>query len=159
MEKKYPERLRLLIFKNQIKEKKIKFLEGLSDEELEKILNLTVLPNAISINALKQTIMFHFIFKEKQERKEKLIKEINRIINFTLNLTKTEKVIIKYGIVKGFETTLWKKEFFLFLKNPLALKSDSTGRKFMSSYKFKEIFFFAYNLVKRGKNNERLPKF
>jgi len=90
---------------------------------------------------------------EKQDRKEKLIKEINRIINFTLNLTKTEKVIIKYGVVKGFKTNLWRKEFFIFLKNPLALKADSTGRKIMSSYKFKEIFFFAYNLVKRGKNN------
>ena len=159
MERKYPEKLRLLIFKNQIKEKEISSLANLSDEELEVILNASVLPNAININALKQTIMFHFIFMEKTERKERLIKEINRIINFTLNLTKTEKVIIKYGIVKGFKTTFWRKEFFIFLKNPLALKADSTGRKIMSSYKFKEIFFFAYNLVKRGKNNERLPKF
>jgi len=157
--KKFPDKLRLTIFKNQIEEKKLEYLKGLSDEELEAILNASVLPNAVNLNALKQSIMFHFIFMEKKERKEKLIKEINRIINFTMNLTKSEKVIIKFGVVKGYKTTLWKREFFNFLRTPLALKSEASGRKIMSSYKFKEIFFFAYNLVKRGKNNERLPKF
>jgi hypothetical protein len=157
--KKFPDKLRLTIFKNQIEEKKLEYLKGLSDEELEAILNASVLPNAVNLNALKQSIMFHFIFMEKKERKEKLIKEINRIINFTMNLTKSEKVIINFGVVKGYKTTLWKREFFNFLRTPLALKSEASGRKIMSSYKFKEIFFFAYNLVKRGKNNERLPKF
>jgi len=159
MTNKYPEKLRLTLFKNQISEKNLKHLEGFSDKQLLEIMNATVLPNAMSINALKQTIMFHFIFMEKTDRKEKLIGEINKIVNFTKNLTKTEKVIIKYGVVKGFETRLWKKEFFLYLRTPLALKDNSTGRKIMSSLNFKEVFYFTYNLVKRGKNNDRLPRF
>jgi hypothetical protein len=156
---KYPDKLRLKIFKNQIEEFNLDYLKTCSDEELLALLDKTVLPNSVSINALKQTIMFHLIFTEKQERKEKIVKSINKIVNFTYNLTKTEKVIIKYGVIKGFKTRLWRKEFFLYLKTPLALKSEFSGRKIMSSYKFKEIFFFAYNLVKRAKNNERLPKF
>jgi hypothetical protein len=156
---KYPDKLRLKIFKNQIEENKLDYLKDLTDTELLNLLDKTVLPNSVNINSLKQTIMFHLIFTEKQERKENIVKSINKIINFTFNLTKTEKVIIKYGVIKGFKTTLWRKEFFLYLKTPLALKSEVSGRKIMSSYKFKEIFFFAYNLVNRAKNNKRLPKF
>jgi len=159
MDYRYPDRLRLLLFKNQIQEHDLETLKNVPDSELIKILDSTVLPNSQSITALKQTVLFHFLFMEKKEKKEKLIQDINKIINFTMNLTKTEKIVIKYGVVKGFKTKFWRKEFFIFLKTPLALKTDSEGRKIMSSYTFKEIFFFAYNLVKRGKNNERLPRF
>lgn len=154
----YNEKVSLLIFKEQIKKFNLNYLEDKSDEELLSLLNATSLPNSLNVNTLKNSIFFHFVFMEKDDRKKALIENINKIINFSYNLSKTEKVLIKYGLIKGFSTKNWKVEFFKYLKNPLSLRTINSGRKFMSSYKFKEMFFFTYNLVERGKNNDRLPK-
>jgi len=48
---------------------------------------------------------------------------------------------------------------FRYIHIPIAIKTNSQGRKIISSLRFKEIFFFIFNLVSRGKKNERLPKF
>jgi hypothetical protein len=151
--------LRLTIFKKQIEDNQLSKLEGVSNTELLKILDLAVVPNSVDLNAIKNTNMFAFLFIDKEERKQKLIKDINKIINFSLNLTKTEKTLIKFGLVVGFEGKNWKKEMFRYINTPISIKTNSQGRKIISSIKFKEIFFFIFNLVKRGKNNERLPKF
>lgn len=154
----YTDKIRLLLIKNQIEENNLTYLKDLSDDELIRLLDLMVIPNSVDINAIKQTNLFHFVFMEKQERKEKLIYDINKLINFAFNLTKTEKMIIKFGLVKGFKTSNAKSEFYRYLKEPLSLKSISDGRKFMAFRNFKEIFYFIYNLVTRGKSNDRLPK-
>lgn len=151
--------LRLTIFKKQIEDNNLVYLEGLDNTSLLKILDSSVLPNSVDLNAIKNTNMFAFLFIDKEERKQRLIKDINKIINFSINLTKTEKTLIKFGLVVGFEGKNWKKEMFRYINTPIAIKTNSQGRKIISSLKFKEIFFFIYNLVKRGKNNERLPKF
>lgn len=155
----HTDKLRLTIFKKQIEENDLSLLEGVDDDSLLKIMDLSVVPNSVDLNAIKNTNMFAFLFIDKEERKQKLIKDINKIINFSMNLTKTEKTLIKFGLVVGFEGKNWKKEMFRYINTPISIKTNSQGRKIISSLKFKEIFFFIFNLVKRGKNNERLPKF
>jgi hypothetical protein len=155
----HTDNLRLLIFKKQIEDKGLTYLSILSDKELLELMDSTVVANAVDLNAIKTTNMFGFIFIEKKERKERLKKDIEKIINLTNNLTKTEKVLIKFGLIIGFKSKNWKKEMFRYINTPLSLSKEATGRKIISSSKFKEIFYFIYNLVKRGKENERLPKF
>lgn len=155
----HTDELRLILFKKQIEDSNIEILVHSTDEELLIILDSSVIPNSVDINAIKNTNMFAFLFLDKEERKQKLIKDINKIINFSLDLSKTEKTLIKFGLVVGFESKNWKKEMFRYIHIPIAIKTNSQGRKIISSLRFKEIFFFIFNLVSRGKKNERLPKF
>jgi len=82
----HTDELRLILFKKQIEDSNIDILEHSTDEELLIILDSSVIPNSVDINAIKNTNMFAFLFLDKEERKQKLIKDINKIINFSLDL-------------------------------------------------------------------------
>jgi hypothetical protein len=149
-------KLRLELFKKQIEEENIKELQGLSNETLLKILDLAIIPNSIDSKAVRYGFLFHLIFLEREFEKKHFISQINLLTKLAYNLTKTEKVIIKFGILRGFESKNWRRELHRFIKIPLV---EHSGRKIISSQKFREIFYFAYNLVKRGKKNEQFPRF
>ena len=155
----HTDKLRLVIFRNQVTDKELTYLETKSDDELLALLDSTVIANAVDLNAIKITNLFGFLFIEKTERKERLSKDINDIINLTESLTKTEKVLVKFGLTVGFKSKSWRTEMFRYINTPIALTKQSDGRKIISSQKFKEIFYFIHNLVNRGKDNARLPKF
>lgn len=155
----FSDKLRLTLFKNQIKEKELDYLYNLSDEELEKLLNSTVIPNSVDLNATRYSLLFHLLFLESQEKKDRFLKQVKKVFLLDEKLSKIEKTLIKFGIIHNFESNSYRKELFRFIKTPLSLKTNNEGRKIISAYKFKEIFYFAYNLVKRGQNNERPPKF
>ena len=151
--------LRLTIFKNQIEDNNLDYLRNLSNDDLIKLMDSTVIANSVDLNAIKITNLFGFVFIEKTERKKMLANDINKIINLTESLTKTEKVLIKFGLTIGFKSKSWRTEMFRYINTPIALTKQSEGRKIISSEKFKEIFYFIHNLVNRGKENARLPKF
>jgi len=155
----HTDKLRVIIFRNQIEDNNLTYLSDISDEEIINLLNSTVIANSVDLNAIKITNLFGFIFIEKTERKERLAKDINKIINLSDSLTKTEKVLVKFGLTVGFKSKSWRTEMFRYINTPIALTKQSDGRKIISSIKFKEIFYFIYNLVNRGKANARLPKF
>ena len=112
-----------------------------------------------SSNSSISVLLFNLIFLDNQDKKDRILTQIKRVIALEKNLSKIEKMVIKFGIIHGFQSNNYRKEMFRFIKIPLALKSNNNGSKFISSYKFKEIFYFAYNLVKRGRTNDRPPKF
>lgn len=151
--------IRLILFKKQIAENpRLDYLSNLSDEELFFLLNSTVVPNSVDIKALQYTLLFNLIFQENQYKRGRVLNQIKKIIALTDVLTKTEKTVIKFGLIQGFTSYNYRKEMFRYIKTPLGLRNSSGGRKIITSYKFKEIFYFAYKLIKRGKLNDRLPK-
>jgi len=151
---------RLRIFKDEILDNdNLKDFRGFEDKILLDILNAAVLPNALSITAVKHAVLFNFIFQDSSEKRKKYISDFNFFYSFVNNLSKTEKVIIKYGVIARFSSNSWRSEFFKFLKTPLGLRKESFGNKSMSQKKFKEYYFFAKKLVSRGIKNERLPRF
>ena len=152
------EKIQVSIFRNQIEEFELNYLKDLSDLELLDLLNKTVLPNSLSQKTVRNTVFFHFIFAEKKDRAEDMKKSLSYYINYVDNLTKVEKIIIKYAVLIGFKTNNWRKEFFIYLKTPLNLKGDNPGRKIMASYNFKDIFFFAKKLAQKAKENANLPR-
>ncbi len=152
-------RLRVEIFKKQIEDSNLSILKSSSDEELLKILDASVLPNALDSKAVRYGFLFHLVFLERDIERKTFLSQINKLYNLVENLTKTEKILIKFGILKGFLSKNWRTELYRFISIPLAISSNSSGRKIISSPKFKEIFYFIYNLVKRGKNNEQFPRF
>jgi len=149
---------RVRIFRRIIRDKGWTHLVDREDEEILDMLNSTVLPNALSLNTVKNTVLFYFIFEERKKRQDEMIKQINSLINFALSLTKTEKMVIKHGVVNGFESRNWRAELWRYIQTPIALYAPSQNRKIISGKKFKEIFFFAYNLVKKGMENARPPR-
>lgn len=155
----HSDKLRLIIFKNQIKDNKLTYLDGVSDDDLLNLLNSSVIANSVDLNAIKITNLFGSIFIDKKDRRSDLYDDINKIFNLTESLTKTEKVLVKFGLTVGFTSKSWRKEMFRYINTPISLTKQSDGRKIISSTKFKEIFYFIYNLVLRGKENARLPKF
>lgn len=160
MNLKFTDKLRISIYRKQLEEnKELSHLNDLTDEELLNLLNSTVLANAVDPNNIRYGLLFNLIFLDNQDKKDRILNQIKRVIALEKNLSKIEKMVIKFGIIHGFQSNNYRKEMFRFIKIPLALKSNNTGRKFISSYKFKEIFYFAYNLIKRGRTNDRPPKF
>lgn len=155
---KHDDKVRLSLFKKQITDQNLDYLKECSDEELIKLLNSTVICNAVEHNCLRYTIFFHLLFIEQKEKKDKAIEGIRKFISLESSLSKVEKMIIKFGIIHGFSSTNYRTEMFRYIKNPISLRKQNDGRKFISSYKFKECFGFAYNIVKRAIKNDRVPK-
>jgi hypothetical protein len=155
----FNEKIRIRLFRNEIESNKnMFFLKNLSDNNLIEVLNAAVLPNALSITAVKHSVIFNLIFQESSTKRVSLFNDIKYLYNFVSNLSKTEKVVIKYAAISRFTSKSWQKDFFEFLKNPLSLRKQSYGSKSMSQKKFKEYYFFSKNLVSRGIKNERLPR-
>jgi len=154
------QRIRIKLFRETIEnDDKFAQYRKLSDDEVLELLDITVLPNAVSVTAVKYSFMFNLLFEQSRVKREVLIKDLEKITFFVNSLSKIEKVSIKYAVLVRFKTNSWRVEFFKFLKTPLNLDNESPGRKFMSKTKFKELFFFAKNLSRRAIKNERLPKF
>lgn len=159
MARTFTDKLRITLFRKQINDKPhLSYLTEKTDDEILVLLDSTVVPNSVDTNSIKYTLLFNLLFLENNYKRERVINHIKKIISLTGNLTKTEKMIIKFGLIHGFSSRNYRKEMFRYIKIPLALRDNGGGRKIITSYKFKEVFSFAYNLVKRGNNNERLPR-
>lgn len=152
-------KLRLHIMKQQIKENKLDYLNNLDDKDILKLLDLAVLPNSMDSKSVRYGLIFNLLFTQNKNKKEILFNQLNRIKTLDTNLSRTERKILKFGIIHGFSSSNYRIELFRYINNPFMDREATNGRKFISSYKFKEIFKFAYNLIKRGKNNEQLPKY
>jgi flagellar biosynthesis protein FlhB len=131
----------------------------LNDIELLELLNISILPNAVDTKAIQYTFFFHLLFLDNKSKKIKIIERLKRLYSLLEELTKIERVVLKFGVVKGFLSNHYRKELFRYINEPLSLKTISSGRKIISSTKFKEIFYFSYSFIKRAENNLRLPKF
>ena len=151
--------LRLEIIKRQIKDRNLFYLEELSDTELLNLLDSTVIANSPDSKSVRYGFLFHLLFCTNKEKKERLFNQINRLKMLEENLTKTEKVIIKFGILHGFTSRNYRVELYRYIKTPISFNIIGSGRKIISSIHFRQIFYFAYNLVTRGKKNDRFPKF
>ena len=143
------------LYKEQLfKKHNINLSKNFNKEEILLLLNSSVLPNSMNINTVKYSLFFTLLFLSK-ERKQKIINDINRIINIINNLESYEITILKFAFLNKFESKYPKKEFWRFLKEPIDTKRE--GRKILSYRKFRSVFYFAYNLIKKGENNERFP--
>jgi len=152
------ELLRLEVFKNSLQKNDLINIYNLDSDTLEKLLDLAVIPNSLNTTAVKYSIYFNYLFIQKKPRKENFVNFINNIINHINDLSITEKNIIKYGLLHRFETNSWKAELYKYLKSPLGLHGNASGRKILSGTKFKETFFFAKNLCDRALKNKKFPK-
>lgn len=135
-------------------------LIDLSEEDLLVILNSSVLPNAISNDNLKFSILFSMLFsKNKTELKkiEQSFKDISELVGI---LSRTEKGLLKYGYFYGFKYYNWEYAMNLFVKNSYdPAKGPLLKQKIISSSIFRKIFPFIYNIIKKGEKNERFPRF
>lgn len=150
--------LRLEIFKKQIKEEQLLYLNDLSDDELLKLLDSTVIANSPDSKSVRYMFLFHLLFCTSAEKKERIISQVDRLRRLEESLTKTEKTLIKFGLIHGFSSNNYRVELYRFIKKPISFNIIGSGRKIISSVHFRRIFYFAYNLVMRGKKNDRFPK-
>jgi len=151
--------LRLEIFKKSLSDKERDVLLKFSNDELLAILNKAVLPNAYSINAVKNTHFFGRIFHNSRDV-ERFSKDILGLDILLINLSKIERTLIKFGALKGFSTPSWQTQMYRFIHTPLNLDNRTLGgRKLVYSRTFEEIFPFIYKIIKKGEKNDRFPKF
>ncbi len=139
----------------------LSYLIEKNDNELLEILNSTVLPNSIDENNLKYSLFFTILFKKDlQQSRDKVVLNLKKILSLIDNLTRVDKNIIQHGVINGFTSNNSKLEFYNFLNNTSTFKTKDTSKKgkILSFSKFLDVFPFAYNLIKRGENNERFPR-
>lgn len=155
-------RLRIQIFRDRLENDPslIKLKDNkLSDDEILNLLDAAVLPNSMDYNNLKYSLFFHLIFQQNQEKKERVFKQLKIIIANEAALERVERLIIKFGVLVGFKSRNYRSELFNYINNPINLRSSHQGRKYISSFKFKDIFYFAYHIVDRAKQNKLFPRF
>ena len=134
----------------------LKELLTLSDEEKLAILDASVLPNSTDINSIRYHMFFGYLFADKLR-----FNELNRFLSFVINtistLTKSEKEIMRYGYIHGFESKDPLHNYQTFIRRNL--KGEEIKKpKQTTLYGFKKIFKFIYKVVKKGELNERFPK-
>jgi len=158
------DQIRLKVFNRTLKRKYeqnpekyevLKELLTLSDEEKKAILDAAVLPNSIEINNIKYSMFFGYLFSDK-----KRTKSLNNFFSFVINtistLTKTEKELIKFGYINGFDSKDPLSNYQFFIKHSI-FGEEIEKPKFMTLYAFKKIFSFVYKLIKKGELNEQFP--
>lgn len=133
-------------------------LKDCSDEQLLEIINSSVLPNSISIDALKNTYLFNMLYSNKKNKTniEKSLLNIKELVNTMQN---TEKSLLKFGLFNGFRVFNWRYQMGRYVK----LSTDpSVGElqlnKQISSYIFERIFPFAYLILSKGEKNGKFPR-
>ena len=157
---KRKDELRIEIFKRSLSDSEREFFGGMQDLEILEFLNKTVIANSLDINTIKNTVFFGFLFIEKMSERERVRKDLEMIEKLSVELTKTEKTLIKFGVIKGFTSFNWRKEMHRYINIPInSDKRSLGGRKIIYSKKFEEIFSFIANLIKKGEKNGRFPRF
>ena len=150
------EELMVSLYKEQLlKNHNIDLSKHFNKEEILLLLKNSVLPNSLNPNTVKYSLFFSLLLTANKQRKQKLINDINKIIHIINNLESYEITILKFAFFNKFESRYPKKEFWRFLKEPIDPKRY--GRKILSFRKFRSIFYFAYNLIKKGERNDRFP--
>ncbi len=134
-------------------------LNDLSDNDLLIVLDSTILPNAISTNNLKYTLLFTQIFSLGKTERNKIFDSIDKVKELFDLLSKSEKDLLKFGFFYGFDIFNWQKQMNRFIQtstNPEV--GELKMKKTITSYTFQRIFPFIYTLVKRGEKNEQFPR-
>lgn len=134
-------------------------LNDLSDNELLVILDSTILPNSISVNNLKYTLLFTQLFAAGNVERKKVIDSCEKIKELFNLLSKSEKDLLKFGYFRGFDIFNWQKQmnkFISFSTNPEV--GELKMKKTITSYTFERIFPFIYTLISRGEKNEQFPR-
>lgn len=158
------EQERVLIYRRivdecQNKNSGIYLLKNCSDEQLLEIINSAVLPNSISLDALKNSYLFNMLYSSKKNKAtiNKSLSNIEELINTMQN---TEKSLLKFGLFNGFRVFNWRFQMGRYVK----ISTDPSigelqANKQISTYIFERIFPFAYSIISRGEKNERFPRF
>ena len=157
---KQKDETRIIIFKRLLSDEEREIFSQISDEDLLVILNKTVLPNSLDINSMKNTMFFGMLFTNSKIERTRLYKDLGFIKMLNEQLSKTESMMLKFGAIKGFTTNNWRKEMFRYINIPTNSDPRSMGgKKIIYSKKFEELFFFVYNIIKKGENNGRFQRF
>jgi hypothetical protein len=150
---------RRIVDESQNKNSGIYLLKNCSDEQLLEIINSAVLPNSISLDALKTTYLFNMLYSSKKNKTiiNKSLSNIEELINTMQN---TEKSLLKFGLFNGFRVFNWRFQMGRYVK----ISTDPSigelqANKQISTYIFERIFPFAYSIISRGEKNERFPRF
>jgi hypothetical protein len=158
------EQERVLIYRRivdecQNKNSGIYLLKNCSDEQLLEVINSAVLPNSISLDALKNSYLFNMLYSSKKNKAtiNKSLSNIEELINTMQN---TEKSLLKFGLFNGFRVFNWRFQMGRYVK----ISTDPSigelqANKQISTYIFERIFPFAYSIISRGEKNERFPRF
>jgi len=146
------------IIDNQKEHDKVKDFIHLSDEDLLLILNSTIMPNALSLNSLKYSIIFNLTISDS-ERKKRVEASIKKTLALFKILSKNEKDLIKYGIFYGFNSYNWKYQMNRYITHSSRPEGgDLKVKKIISAYFFERIFPFIYRIITGGEKNESFPR-
>ncbi len=149
---------RRIIINSPVNEKLYK-LNDCSDNELLIILDSAILPNSISMNNLKYTLLFTQLFAAGTVERRKIFDSIEKIKELFNLLSKSEKDLLKFGFFRGFDIFNWQRQmnkFIQFSTNPEV--GELKMKKTITSYTFQRIFPFIYTLITRGEKNEQFPR-
>ncbi|MFL1707511.1 hypothetical protein ACHJH3_11040 [Campylobacter sp. MOP7] len=137
--------------KDSIPEPVKQALSDLDNESILAILNMSVLPNSISLNALKYNYMLSRFANRKTDftRAKNQMDNIDKVCSI---MTKQDKSILKFGIKNGYRGNDWNFHMTRFVYG-----SGLQG-KTISSYYFKRAFGFSQELLVRAENNDIFPK-
>lgn len=133
-------------------------LKGCSDEQLLEIINSSVLPNAISIDALKNTYLFNMLYSNTKN-KLNISKSLKNIEELVKTMSIPEKSLLKFGLFNGFRVFNWRYQMGRYVK----ISTDPSvgelqGNKQISSYIFERIFPFSYLILSKGEKNDKFPR-
>lgn len=152
---------RVISYKRLIEKQNLSHkISHISDEELLILLNSAVLPNAISKDNLKYTLLFNLLFAQNKKEVHEIDSIFKNIKELFLLLSRTEKDLIKFGYFYGFKYYNWEYVMNLFIKNSSnPFKGKLIKQKIISSVVFKKIFPFIYNIIDKAEKNDRFPRF
>lgn len=155
------EKERVISFKRVLENTEIygKLID-LSEEDLLVILNSAVMPNSISNDNLKFSLLFSMLFAKNKTELKKIEQSFENMSELVSILSRTEKGLLKYGYFYGFRYYNWEYAMNLFVKNSHdPARGPLLKQKVISSSVFRKIFPFIYNIIKKGEKNERFPRF
>ena len=163
------DRLRVVVFRKQIEDMSKNnqdispdlalALHKMTDKECLALLNRAVLPNTLDLNAFKHSVFFSLLMDERtvyRRRKEEIFKEYVKTVEV---MTITERDIVRYGVLRGFDTYNAEYHFHQYIKNPKTDEKDDYPKfSKITFYNFRKAFSFVYNLVCRARENRPMPK-
>jgi hypothetical protein len=130
---------------------------SLSDEEKIAILNAAVLPNAYDMNNFQYSLFFQLMLKNDGRTQKRIKNFIKKVLLINETASITERRLIKYGYLNGFES----KDPLTNYQNFINLTFDgeeSKKPKHLTFYFFKKIFNFIYKLITKGEINDKFPR-
>lgn len=151
---------RVISFKRILTDKDIySKLDNIKDEDLLIILDSAVLPNALSIDNLKYSLLLNYVFSKGKRDVLNIDNNIKNIKELFLLLSRTERDLLKYGYFYGFKYYSWEYVLGHFVK----ISSDPSKGKLMkqkvvSSIVFRKVFPFIYHIINKAEKNDRFPR-